>query len=351
MPSLFDPLQAGSFRLKNRFVMAPLTRSRAGESRLANELMADYYAQRASAGLIVSEATAISAEGYGWKDAPAMYTDAHQEAWKRVTDAVHKAGGLIVLQLWHMGRLSHTDLIGQTPVAPSAIAADGEHRSVHKPYEEPRALSREDIERIVADFGRGAKRALAAGFDGVEIHGANGYLLDQFLRDGSNKRDDDYGGPVENRVRFIKEVTAAVVGEVGADRTGIRLSSQNGVQSMHDSDPVGTFTHAAKVLDEFGLAYLHFKEPAGAREALPSVRNAFKNTLIVNDGYDAASAQKVLDDGLADAVAFGTKFIANPDLPERVRVGAELNTPNAPLFYKGGPEGYTDYPFLKEKAA
>lgn len=351
MPSLFDPLQAGVFHLKNRVVMAPLTRGRAGESRLANDLMADYYAQRASAGLMISEATAISPEGYGWKDAPAMYTDGHQEAWKRVTDAVHKKEGLIVLQLWHMGRLSHSDLIGQTPVAPSAVKADGEHRSVHKPYEEPRALSREDIERIVVDFGKGAKRAIAAGFDGVEIHGANGYLLDQFLRDGSNKRDDDYGGPVENRVRFIKEVTQSVVAEAGASRTGIRLSSQNGVQSMYDSDPVKTFTHAAKMLDEFGLAYLHFKEPASSPEVLPSMRKAFKNTLIVNDGYDGVSAQKVIDDGLADAVAFGTKFIANPDLPERLRAGAELNAPNVPMFYKGGPEGYTDYPFLTSQAA
>jgi len=350
MPSLFDPLKAGAFNFKNRIIMAPLTRSRAGESRVPNDLMVAYYAQRASAGLIISEATAISPEGYGWKDAPAAYLKPHMDGWKRVTDAVHQKDGLMVLQLWHMGRLSHTDLIGQTPVAPSAIAADGEHRSVHKPYEEPRALSREDIERIVKDYAATAKRAMEAGFDGVEIHGANGYLIDQFLRDGSNKRDDDYGGPIENRVRFMKEVTKAVVAEVGADRTGIRLSSQNGVQSMHDSDPAGTFMHAAQVLNDFNLAYLHLKEPVGSHIALPGVRKAFQNTIIVNDGYDGATAQKVLDDGLADAVAFGTKFIANPDLAERLRAGVELNAPDPSTFYKGGAAGYTDYPFMKKAA-
>lgn len=351
MPSLFEPLQAGALHLKNRVIMAPLTRSRAGESRVPNDLMAEYYTQRASAGLIISEATAISAEGYGWKDAPGAYLQAHMVGWKKTTDAVHKAGGLIVLQLWHMGRLSHSDLIGQTPVAPSAIAADGEHRSVHKPYEVPRVLSCEDIERIVKDYAATAKRAREAGFDGVEIHGANGYLIDQFLRDGSNKRDDNYGGSIENRVRFMKEVTQAVVDTVGAERTGIRLSSQNGVQSMTDSDPAKTFTYAAQVLNAFNLAYLHLKEPVGSNIALTGVRQAFKNPIIVNDGYDGKTAQAVLDAGLADAVAFGTKFIANPDLPARLKAGAALNAPNPPTFYKGGPEGYTDYPFLSAKAA
>ncbi len=351
MPTLFDPLQAGALSLKNRIIMAPLTRSRAGETRVPNQLMAEYYAQRAGAGLIVSEATAISEEGYGWKHAPGAYNDAQMAGWRHVVDAVHKAGGLIVLQLWHMGRLSHSELIGQTPLAPSAIAADGEHRSVHKPYEVPRVMTVDDIKRTVSDYAFCAARAVKAGFDGVEIHGANGYLIDQFLRDGSNTREDAYGGSRENRARFMREVTEAVVAEAGAERTGIRLSSANGVQSMHDSDPAGTFAHAADILNGFGLAYLHLKEPVGSNIALPGVRKAFKGALFVNESYDLSSSQKVLDDGLADAVAFGTKFIANPDLPERLRSGAPLNAPNVPTFYKGGPEGYTDYPFLNAKAA
>ncbi len=351
MPSLFDPLEAGKLHFKNRVVMAPLTRSRAGESRVPNDLMAEYYTQRASAGLIISEATAISEEGYGWKDAPGAYTPEQMAGWKKVTKAVHDAGGTMVLQLWHMGRLSHSDLIGMQPMAPSAVAADGEHRSVHKAYEVPRAMTLDDIKRTIADYARCAKDAIASGFDGVEIHGANGYLIDQFLRDGSNKRDDIYGGGFKNRARFMLEVTQAVVDAVGADRTGIRLSSANGVQSMTDSDPYGTFTHAAAVLNDFGLAYLHLKEPLDSNIALSGVRKVFKNTLIVNEGQDGASAQRYLDEGKADAIAFGQKFIANPDLPMRLQSGAELNAPDAGTFYKGGPAGYTDYPFMKAAAA
>lgn len=347
MTTLFEPLKAGALQLKNRVVMAPLTRSRAGESRTPNALMAEYYAQRASAGLIISEATAISETGYGWKDAPGMYTDAHESAWKDVTDAVHKAGGIIVLQLWHMGRLSHSDLIGKTPVSASAVAAEGEHRSVHKPYETPRPLTVDEIKQTVQDYAECAQRAIRAGFDGVEIHGANGYLIDQFLRDGSNKRTDSYGGSIENRARFMLEVTDAVVKAIGADRVGIRLSTVNGVQSMHDSDPVATFTYAAKALDAFNLAYLHVKEPAGLGLAVPHIRKVFKNALIVNENYDGKTAEGVVASGAADAVAFGTKFLANPDLPARIRKGAELNAPDVSHFYKGGVEGYTDYPFLK----
>lgn len=350
MTNLFDPLDAGALHLKNRVVMAPLTRSRAGESRVPNALMAEYYAQRAGAGLIISEATAISPQGYGWKDAPGAYTDEQMAGWRGVTDAVHRAGGTMVLQLWHMGRLSHSDLIGETPLAPSAVAANGEHRSVHKLYETPRAMTLDDIRATIADYAECAKRAMAAGFDGVEIHGANGYLIDQFLRDGSNKRDDIYGGNTANRARFMIEVTQAVVDAVGADRTGIRLSSANGVQSMHDEDPYGTFTHAAAVLNDFNLAYLHLKEPLGSNIALPGVRKVFKNTLILNEGQDGESARKYVADGMADAIAFGTKFLANPDLVERLRTNASLNTPNPATFYKGGVEGYTDYPFLDQKA-
>ncbi len=351
MPSLFEPLQAGALSLKNRVVMAPLTRSRAGDSRVPNDLMAEYYVQRAGAGLIISEATAISAEGYGWKGAPGAYTPEQWAGWKKITDAVHKAGGTIVLQLWHMGRLSHSDLIGQTPLAPSAVAADDQHRSVHKPYEVPRAMTLDDIRRTIADYATCAKGAIAAGFDGVEIHAANGYLIDQFLRDGSNKRDDMYGGNFKNRARFMLEVTQAVVDAIGSDRTGIRLSSQNGVQSMHDSDPYGTFTHAAAELNAFDLAYLHLKEPLDSNIALSGMRKVFKNTLILNEGQDGQTAQKYLDDGMADAIAFGQKFIANPDLPMRLQSGALLNTPDVSTFYKGGREGYVDYPFMNAAAA
>lgn len=349
MTNLYEPLDAGALRLKNRVVMAPLTRSRAGATRTPNALMAEYYAQRASAGLIISEATAVSPEGYGWRDAPAIYSDAHEEGWKLVTDAVHKKGGTIVLQLWHMGRLSHPDLLdGALPVAPSAIAAAGEHRSVHKPYVTPRAMTQEDITRTIADFAQGAARAMRAGFDGVEIHAANGYLIDQFLRDGSNTRTDDYGGSIENRARFMLDITKAVADTVGADRTGIRLTPMNGVQSCDDSQLEKTFVHAATALDAFGLAYLHIREAATAVPAVGlGMRKAFKGAFIVNDGYDAARANQAIGAGHADAVAFGVKFIANPDLPERLRTGAALNAPDTASFYKGGAAGYTDYPFLE----
>lgn len=350
MPSLFDPLQAGALNLKNRIIMAPLTRSRAGESRLPNDLMAEYYAQRAGAGLIVSEATAISEEGYGWKDAPGMYTDAQEEGWKRVTDAVHARGGVIVLQLWHMGRLSHSDLTGRQPLAPSAIAAPGEHRSVHKPYEVPHAMTLDDIHRTVADYAACAKRAMRAGFDGVEIHGANGYLIDQFLRDGSNHRDDVYGGDTDARARFMKEVTQAVVDEIGAERTGMRLTAMN-LPWIEDRHLEGVMVHAAAVLDKFNLAFLHVREAASACVITPKMRKVYSGVLIGNDSYDGASAQAALDNGIVDAVAFGAKFIANPDLPERLRSGAALNAPDQKTFYKGGAEGYTDYPFLKAAAA
>lgn len=351
MPSLFDPLKAGAIEMKNRVVMAPLTRSRAGESRVPNAMMAEYYAQRASAGLIVSEATGISPEGYGWRDAPAAYTDAHMHGWELVTDAVHTAGGKIVMQLWHMGRLSHSDLIGQTPLAPSAIAADGEHRSVHKPYEVPRAMTFDDIRRTIDDFAMCARRAIKAGFDGVEIHGANGYLIDQFLRDNSNTRTDQYGSNIEGRARFMKEIVQAVTAEVGADRTGIRLSPMNGYQSMNDSQLEATFVNAAKTLAPFNLAFLHIREAASNCVITPKMREVYKGVIIANDAYEADTAQAVIDAGVADAVAFGQKFISNPDLVERLRTGAPLTEINKAALYKGGAEGYTDYPFMTDKAA
>ncbi len=354
MVSLFDPIQAGALKLKNRVWMAPLTRSRAGESRIANALMAEYYAQRAGAGLIVSEATAISLMGYGWLGAPGMYTDAQEQGWKLTTEAVHKAGGHIVLQLWHMGRLSHPDLLGgETPVSASAIAAEGEARSLEgkKPYVTPRPLSKAEIQSTVEDYAEAARRAIRAGFDGVEIHGANGYLIDQFLRDGSNTRTDEYGGSTANRARFLLEVVEAVTEAVGADRTGLRLSPMNGYQSMHDSDLEGTFVHAARELERFNLAFLHVRETANKPQTVTAaMRKVYKGVMAGNDAYDRARAEQILAEGLLDAVAFGVPFIANPDLVERLRLNAPLNPPDNTTFYKGGAKGYTDYPLLGKAA-
>lgn len=351
MTTLFDPLQAGSLSLKNRIVMAPLTRGRAGPSRVPNALMAQYYAQRAGAGLIVSEACAVSRQGYGWRDAPAMYTDEHEAGWKSVVESVRKAGGTMVLQLWHMGRLSHPDLLdGDLPLAPSAIAAAGDHRSVDKSYVTPREMSADEIRRTVDDYAAAASRAIRAGFDGVEVHAANGYLIDQFLRDGCNARTDGYGGSIEKRARFMLEVTQAVVDAVGADRTGIRLTPMNGVQSCDDSRLEETFVHAAAALDGFGLAYMHIREAASASVIGPKMRRAFKNAFIVNDGYDGETARRVVEAGGADAVAFGVPFIANPDLVDRLRANAPLNAVDMATLYKGGSKGYTDYAAMNQAA-
>lgn len=360
MTSLFDPLQAGALNLKNRCVMAPLTRARAGESRTPNALMAEYYAQRAGAGLIISEATAISPEGYGWKDAPGAYTPEMERGWKAVTDIVHAQGGLMVLQLWHMGRISHPDFLGgHLPVAPSAIAAAGANRSLSadKTYVVPRPMTKNDIKRTIDDYANAAELALSAGFDGVEIHGANGYLIDQFLKDGANRRDDEYGGDVENRARFLLEVIDAVTSVAGKDRTGLRLSPDS-VQDCADSDPAGAFTRIAELLNPKGLAYLHIKEPSRDKNGYPvtpaatqSMRKVYKGIVFVNEGYDGKTGQAALDSGLADAVAFGVPFLANPDLVDRLKAGAPLNTPDRKHFYQGGAEGYTDYPLFREQAA
>ncbi len=356
---LFTPVDLGDLHLKNRILMAPLTRSRAGESRVPNDLMTQYYAQRASSGLIISEATAVSAQGYGWANAPAMYTDAQEEGWRRVTKAVHERGGKIVLQLWHMGRVSHPDLLnGDLPVGPSAIAAEGKAHTLsgEKPYVTPRALEASELPGIVQDYVRSAERAKAAGFDGVEVHGANGYLLDQFTRDGSNRRTDNYGGSIENRIRFPLEVVAAVSKVFGPRKTGLRISPQNPYNSMSDSDAVATFTAYAKALNNFDLAYLHVMEPigndprrsapAGSAYVTPHIRKIYNGKLIANGAYDQEAAEKILREDGADAVAFGMKFIANPDLPTRFEKGAVLNEPRPDTFYAGGAEGYTDYPFL-----
>lgn len=355
MPTLFDPLQAGDLYLRNRCVMAPLTRARAGDSRVPNDLMAEYYAQRAGAGMIITEATAISFEGYGWKGAPAAYTAEMERGWAKVTNDVHAKGGLIVLQLWHEGRLSHPKLLnGALPLAPSAIAAEGANRSLSKDdmYVVPKAMDQADIDRTIQDFAEAARFAIRAGFDGVEIHGANGYLIDQFLKNGSNTRTDQYGGSVDNRARFLLQVVEAVTQAVGAGRTGLRLSPDE-VQSAADSDPEGTFVRVAELLAPYGLAYLHVKEPSKTMLGLhvtakvaKAMRAVYPHVMILNEGYTGKTAQAALDAGLADAVAFGVPWIANPDYAERLRLDAPLNDPDQKTFYAPGPHGYTDYPFM-----
>ena len=354
MTNLFDSIQLGSIDCANRIIMAPLTRSRAGESRIPNDLMAEYYAQRASAGLIISEATAISAQGYGWYGAPGIYEDSHIEGWKKTTEAVHAKGGKIVLQLWHMGRLSHPEFHnGELPVAPSEIAPTGTANTSQgrQPYVEPRALRIEEIKAIVQDYVAAAARATAAGFDGVEIHGANGYLIDQFLKDGANQRTDEYGGSVENRCRFALEVVKAVTDAIGADKVGLRISPVVDNGGISDSDPMALVAYLSKALNEFDLAYLHVREDLqdGHKPALwtlAKIRENFKGKLIVNGHYTKETAEEEINSGEADAVVFGVPFIANPDLVERFKQDAPLNEPRPESFYKGTTEGYTDYPFL-----
>ena len=367
MPSLFDPLQAGKLQLANRIVMAPLTRNRAPGA-VPTPLMAEYYAQRASAGLLITEATAISAEAQGYADVPGLYGTEQLDGWKTVTEAVHERQGRIVVQLWHVGRVSHVDLQpqGQPPVAPSAIAAytktylvkDGVGRFV--PTSEPRALDATELPRIVHDYRHAARHAITTcGFDGVEVHGANGYLLDQFLKTSSNKRSDDYGGRIENRARLLLEVMRAVAGEVGGARTGIRLSPVTPANDVHDDDPQPLFEHVVRELAPLGLAYLHIIEGAtGGPREIPdrpfdyaALRSAYrsaggKGAWMVNNGYDKAMAQAAVAGGAADLVAFGKAFISNPDLVERLQRGAPLNEWDKTTFYGGGATGYTDYPAL-----
>ncbi len=357
-PSLFDPIQLGAIHAPNRIMMAPLTRGRSTREHVPTALMADYYSQRASAGLILSEATGISKEGLGWPFAPGLWTDAQTEGWKPVVEAVHKAGGRIFAQLWHMGRLVHPSFLdGEKPVSSVAIAADGQAHTYDgkQDYGEPRALPASEIPRVIGDYATAARNAMAAGFDGVQIHAANGYLIDQFLRDTPNTRDDDYGGSADNRVRLLREVTQAVIGEVGADRTAVRLSPNGMVQSADDSDPVTTFTAAAKALDTLGIAFLEMREPresstfakTNVAPVSPHMRKVFRAPLFLNSDYGLDDGQAQLDKGLADGIAYGRPYIANPDLVERFRTGADLNEPNPGTFYTPGPEGYTDYPFME----
>lgn len=353
---LFTPTKMRELALSNRMVMAPLTRGRAGPQRTANALMAEYYEQRAAAGLIISEATAISAQGYGWTGSPGIYTEAHAAGWKGVTEAVHRRGGRIFLQLWHLGRVSHPEFLeGDTPVGPSAIRPAGESFTPggRKPYVVPRAMSEQEIAATVQDYVRATLRAREAGFDGVEVHAANGYLIDQFLRDGSNQRTDAYGGSIEKRQRFLLEVVEATARAWSADRVGVRLSPKNDFNDMRDSQPAQTFASAARSLNRFGLAYLHVTEPLTAEAAAkpqtrihPLMRAAFDGFLILNGNYDAASGAAALQAGAADLIAYGRPFLANPDLVTRYRRGAALNKPDVSTFYTDGAKGYTDYPLL-----
>src|SRR5271167_3903506 len=356
-PDLFAPFKLGPLTLPNRIVMAPMTRNRAGPGNVPGPLNATYYAQRASAGLIVSEATQVSPQGVGYPATPGVHSDEQVAGWKLVTDAVHKAGGRIFLQLWHVGRISHPSLQpgGALPVAPSAIAPAGQAMTYDgmKAFVTPRALETAEIPGIVEDFRRGARNAKAAGFDGVELHGANGYLIDQFLRDSANKRTDRYGGSAANRARFLVEVTEAINGEWGADRVGVRLSPTNPFNDVADSDPAATFATAAGELNRFGLAYLHIVEPAasdpvaaGEMPDLRFFRKIWHGALIGNKGYDLQRANAVIRDGIADLVSFAALFLANPDLPERFRRGGPLNAPDRKTFYGGAAAGYTDYPPL-----
>jgi 2,4-dienoyl-CoA reductase-like NADH-dependent reductase (Old Yellow Enzyme family) len=351
--TLFDPVALGGIQLANRFVMSPLTRLRAIDPiHVPNALMAQYYAQRSSAGLIISEGVPVSPEGVGYPNVPGLWSAEQVDGWKLVTDAVHKAGGRIVAQLWHVGRISDPSLIqGRVPVAPSAIAAEG-HVSLLRPHRDhpvPRPLTRENISEIVADFARAAKNAKAAGFDGVTIHGANGYLIDQFLQDGTNHRTDEYGGSIENRERFLMEIVDAVGGVWDLQRVGVHLSTRAPMHSMSDSDPVKLFTHVASALGARKVGFLFIREAEGEGAMLPAIKRAFGGAVIANDGFDRDSANAAIARGDTDAVAFGRPFIANPDLVERYRVGAELSELDGETLYltKGGHEhGYTDYPAL-----
>ncbi len=353
---LFTPIALGSLTLANRIVMAPLTRNRAGAGNAPSDLTVEYYRQRASAGLIVTEATQVSPQGVGYPGTPGIHDAEQAAAWRRVTDAVHKEGGHIFLQLWHVGRISHPSLQpeGALPVAPSAIKPDGEAVTYEgmQAYVTPRALDTKELPGIVAAYRNAAAKALSAGFDGVEVHAANGYLLDQFLRDGSNRRTDAYGGPVENRFRLVREVTQAVIDIWGADRVGARLSPINGFNSMSDSDPEATFRYAARELGRMGLVYLHVVEGASMDGSDPrrvdraSIAKDFDGLYIANGGYDKARAGASVAKGESDLVAFGKSYIANPDLVERFAQDAPLNTPDPATFYGGDHRGYTDYPSL-----
>ena len=350
MPTLFDPIRVGDLDLPNRIFMAPLTRLRGTEDHIPRpELMAEYYRQRASAGLIISEGTPVDPTGVGYPQVPGMWSAQQVEAWKPVTEAVHAAGGRIFAQIWHVGRVSHSSYLdGEPPVAPSAIAPSG-HVSLVRPltgFETPRALSIGEIHAVVEQFGRGAENAKAAGFDGVELHGANGYLLDQFLQTGSNTRDDEYGGSVENRARLMLQAADAAIAVFGAGRVGMHLAPRSDVHGISDAHGTETFTYVATELGKKKLAFLMAREHVADDSRGPALKKAFGGVYVANEGFTLESANAILASGNADAVGFGKAFIANPDLPRRLREHAPLNDPKPDLFYSHGPEGYVDYPAL-----
>jgi 2,4-dienoyl-CoA reductase-like NADH-dependent reductase (Old Yellow Enzyme family) len=361
MPDLFDPLAIGAIHAPNRVLMAPLTRGRADRNAVPTPIMAQYYAQRAGAGLIITEATGISRQGLGWPFAPGLWSDEQVAGWKPVTDAVHAAGGRIVVQLWHMGRQVHSSVIGEQPVSSSATATSGQAHTYEgkKDFETARPLTLDEIPALLDDYERATRNAIAAGFDGVQIHAANGYLIDQFLRDNANFRDDRYGGAPENRIRLLREVAERVAAVAGADRTGVRLSPNGDSQGVDDSDPASVFVPAARALSQIGIAFLELREPGpdgtfgrtDVPKLSPQIRDAFSGVLVLNSDYTRDSAQEVLDAGRADAIAFGRPFIGNPDLPERLREGAPLTPDDMKTWYSQGPEGYIDYPTLAEQKA
>ena len=355
MPTLFDPVKLGALSLPSRIIMAPLTRRRADPvSRVPSDLAVEYYRQRAGAGLIISEATSVTPMGVGYEATPGIWSDEQTEGWAKITRAVHDAGGKIILQLWHVGRISDPLFLnGATPVAPSAIQPKG-HVSLVRPekdYVTPRALESDEIPGVIADFARGAANAKAAGFDGVDIHGANGYLLDQFLQDKTNHRSDAYGGSLEKRARLMLEVSDAVSEVWGGTRVGMHLAPRGDSHDMGDSDLLKTFTYVARELGKRGLAFICTREKLGPDSIGPAIRDAFGGPLIANESFNQQSAEQILEAGKADAVAFGKLFIANPDLQRRFATGAPLNPWNSDTFYSFGPKGYTDYPALAEEPA
>ncbi|MEI8395698.1 MAG: alkene reductase [Rhodospirillaceae bacterium] len=350
MPSLFDPITIGALHLPNRIIMAPLTRSRADVSRVPNQLMADYYVQRASAGLIISEATSVTPMGVGYANTPGIWSEEQVEGWRTVTSAIHAAGGKIFLQLWHVGRISDPIFLdGAVPVAPSAVAAEGHVRLVRpeRPFVTPRALNTDEIPGIVAAYRKAAENAELANFDGVEVHGANGYLLDQFLQDRTNLRTDQYGGSIENRARLMLEVIDEAIAVWGADRVGLHLAPRGDSHSMGDSNPSATFGYVAREVGKRGIAFIFTREFLGSDSISSQLKAQFGGILIANEGFEQETADAVLKSGAADAVAFGKLFIANPDLPHRFAVNGPWNDPKPELFFGSGPNGYTDYPALK----
>lgn len=354
MPNLFDPIKLGDLQLPNRIFMAPLTRSRAGKERQPNELMAKYYAQRASAGLILTEATSVDPMGVGYADTPGIWSDEQVKGWKLTTDAVHKTGGKIFSQLWHVGRISDPMFLnGELPVAPSAVKPAG-HVSLVRPMKEyvtPRALELSEIPGVIEAYRKGAENAKKAGFDGVELHGANGYLLDQFLQSGSNKRTDQYGGSLENRARLMLEVVDAAISVWGANRVGLHLAPRGDSHDMSDANPLETFSYVAREVGKRGIAFICARESLGDRRIGPELKKAFNKenpngVYVANEKFEQNNATEVLAKGEADAVAFGKLFIANPDLPARFAKNAELNNPDSSTFYQGADNGYTDYKAL-----